>query len=185
MTNTEQTTQAGGSSATPAEDLRNAARETGDAAKSAFSDAKAKLGERGDEKISDASSNVGESLRQVADQLRQAGDGLGQDQAWAKQAFSQGAQGLDRVSGYLRDGRLDDFTRDLQSFARTNPAAFLAGSVAVGFLAARMAKTAAEHVAETPPAPQPQTPTTSARPAEEPRSFAPAMDGGAAYQGGL
>jgi hypothetical protein len=130
---------------TSADQIAGAVRDAGEASKSAMSDAKEKLVSQGSDKIDAASTTAGDSLRQVADQLRTAGDNLGEDQGWAKQAFSQGAQGLERVSGYLRDGRLDDFTRDLQSFARSNPAAFLAGSVAVGFIAARVAKTAAEH----------------------------------------
>ena len=104
--------------------------------------------------------------------LAQAGDGLGEDQGWARQVFSQGADGLERVSSYLRDGRMDTFARDVQGFARSNPAAFLAGSVALGFLAARIAKTAAEHAV---PAAQPTTAYTAPPTGmEEPRSFAPA-----------
>jgi hypothetical protein len=158
------------------DDIRNAARDAGDAVRSAAEQTQSRLREKGDQKIDAASTSAGEQLRTVADQLRHAGDGLGEDQGWARQAFSQGADGLERVSSYLRDGRMDTFARDIQSFARTNPAAFLAGSVALGFIAARVAKTAAEHAA---PSAQPTstqleptyTPTTSG--VDETRSFAP------------
>lgn len=162
------------------QEIRDAAREAGEAGKAAFSDAKAKLGEHGGEKVDAATNTAGESLRQVADQLRQAGDNLGEEQGWARQAFSHGADGLERVSGYLRQGRLEDFTRDLGDFARSNPAAFMAGSVALGFLAARMAKTATEHAsqptASSAPQPQSQTQPASTSGLDEPRSFAPLSD---------
>ncbi len=167
-----------------ADDIRSAISDTTGAAKSAVSDAKARLGEQGGEKVDAATTSAGESLQAVADQLRQAGDNLGEEQGLAKQALRQGAQGIERVSGYLRDGRMDTFTRDLQGFARQNPAAFLAGSVAVGFLAARVAKTAAEHAAQpaAPPSPEPQA--LAAGSFEEPRSFAPIQDAESGYEGG-
>lgn len=169
-----------------AQEIRNAAHDAGEAGKAAMADMKARLGEQGGEKVDAATTTAGDSLRQVADQLRQAGDNLGEDQGWARQAFSHGAEGLERVSGYLRDGRLDDFARDLQTFARSNPAAFLAGSVAIGFLAARMAKTATERATQqpTPQPPEPQH-STSASSFDEPRSFAPTPDVAAGpYAGG-
>lgn len=184
MTNTDQTppTRGGQDASKPADEIRNAARDVGHAASEAASEVKAKLGEEGDRKVDDATSTAGASLRQVADQLRQAGDNLDGEQGWAKQAFTQGAQGLERVSGYLSEGRLDDFTKDLQSFSRSNPAAFLAGSVALGFLVARVAKTATEHANQPAPAasspaasqPEPQVPAQDRW--EEQRSFAPAQD---------
>jgi hypothetical protein len=186
MNNTDTAPPQGGAahSATHAEEIRSAMSDTSDAAKSAMSDAKAKLGAQGGEKVDAATTSAGESLRAVAEQLRQAGDNLGEDQGWARQAFSQGAQGIERVSAYLRDGRMDTFAGDLQSFARQNPAAFLAGGVALGFLAARVAKTAAEHAAQpaasSPPEPQP----VAADPFGEPRSFAPLDDGASGYAGG-
>lgn len=161
--------------ATPSPGGRNPAAASDDirtAAHDAAEQTKARLREKGDQKIDAASTSAGEQLRTVADQLRQAGDGLGEEQGWARQVFSQGADGLERVSSYFRDGRMDTFARDLQGFARSNPAAFLAGSVALGFLAARIAKTAAEHAA---PAAQPTTAYTAPPTGmEEPRSFAPA-----------
>lgn len=168
-----------------AQEIRSAAQDAGAAGKAAMSDMKAKVAGQGAEKVDAASSTAGESLRQVADQLRQAGENLGEDQGWARQAFSQGAQGLERVSGYLREGRLDDFSRDIQSFARSNPAAFLAGSVAIGFLAARMAKTAAERAASQPEQAASQSPAPIIPDFNEPKSFSPAQDAATGvYPGG-
>jgi hypothetical protein len=172
------------------EEIKSAVRDAGEAGKAAMADMKTKLSEQGGEKVDAATNTAGDSLRQVADQLRQAGDNLGEEQGWARQAFSQGAEGLERVSGYLREGRLDDFTRDLQSFARSNPAAFLAGSVAIGFLAARMAKTATERATHQAASEQTdrqshEPSSTSASSFEEPRSFSPTPDVAAGpYPGG-
>jgi hypothetical protein len=195
MTDTTQTSQPGGRSSAAADDIKSAAREASDTAKSAAADAKAKLSERGREKTDRATTDMGDSLHQVAAQMREAGRGLDREEGpeWARQAFSQGADGLERVSGYLREGRLDDFTRDLQSFSRSNPAAFMAGSVAVGFIAARLAKTAAGHVSETSGARETSRASTAStaqagqtgRSWDEPRSFAPGADGAVSRGGEL
>lgn len=189
MTDTDSGPHASGSPhpSDSADQIVGAVRDAGEASKSAMSGVKEKLVNQGGDKVDAASTTAGDSLRQVADQLRNAGDNLGEDQGWAKQAFSQGAQGLERVSGYLRDGRLDDFTRDLQSFARNNPAAFLAGSVAVGFFAARVAKTAAEHATSdsAPVVPEPKPPFgVDAAEVRSPAPPEPAF-GGAAFGGDL
>jgi hypothetical protein len=178
MTDTVSNPQPGAGSPGSAhtEEIKSAARDAGQAAMSALDQARSRLGDQGTEKVDSASTTAGESLRMVAEQLRQAGENLGQEQGWARDAFSKGAEGLDRVSGYLRVGRAADFSRDLHDFARTNPAAFLAGSVAVGFFAARVARTAVEQAAPSspPPAAEPQSdPTTTW---QEPRSFAPEFD---------
>lgn len=187
MTDTDTAPPDGGDAhpATHAEAIRSAARDTAGSAAAAMSDARDRLSQQGGEKVDAATTSVGESLRTVADQLRQAGDNLGEDQGWAKQAFTQGAQGIERVSGYLRDGRMDTFTRDLQSFARQNPAAFLAGSVAIGFLAARVAKTAAEHAAQPSTPPTPEAPPADTASFDEPRSFSPTADLESVYAGGI
>lgn len=173
-------------------DIKGSLHDAGDAAHSAISDAKSKLGAQSGEKVDTATTTAGASLQQIAEQLRQAGDNLGEDQGWARQGFVQGAAGLERVSSYLRDGKMDDFARDLQSFARGNPAAFLAGSVALGFLAARVAKAAAERAgapdSNATPAPSPQvTAAPSVSALDEPRSYAPAglqaSDPGAGFGG--
>ena len=162
-------TEGSGGSTAPAEEIKDAAHSAGAAVSAAVADAKARVTDQGAEKVDGATTSAGSSLKAVADQLRQASDNLGEDQGWARQTFSQGAEGLDRVSAYLREGRLEDFTRDLERFARSNPAAFLAGSVALGFIAARVVKTAASHATSSqvegpqePPAPTTGTPLPQA-----------------------
>jgi len=167
----------------PAEEIRSAAKDAGSAAAAALADVKENLKDQGGEKVDTATTSAGESLSQAAEQLRQASDNL-DGQGWAKQAFSQGADGLERVSGYLKGGSVDDFARDLQGFARNNPAAFLAGSVAIGFIAARIAKTAAEHASQTPSSTSTTGPDAAFAPATE-APFASSPEPGAPYGGTL
>lgn len=155
-----------------ADEIRSAAQDAGQTARSALRDTGAAIHDHSAGKVDGVTTSAGDSLDQVAAQLRQAGRNLGQEQEWARQAFEQGAAGMERVSGYLRHGQLDDFTRDIQSFARRNPAAFLAGSVAVGFLVARVARTAAEHAGLTGTAGQ-EAASSADRPTEAPGAFAP------------
>lgn len=135
--------------------IRTAAQDTKDAVQSAFHDAADKVGHAaseamagGEKKVEAASDGAAEALRAVAAQLHGAAGGLNGEQAWAEKAFRTGAAGLERVSDYLSTGQFDDFAKDLQTFAKANPAAFLAGSVAVGVLVARIGKTAVRHAAD-------------------------------------
>lgn len=139
------------------EDLKSAAHDAGAAVQSAIDDSADKLKQaaseardQGAEKVNAASDGAASALRKVSDQLKGAADGLGGEQPWAGKAFQTGADGLDRVSDYLSSGQFEDFARDVQAFARANPAAFLAGSVALGFLVARVGKTAAHHATDGP-----------------------------------
>ena len=155
------------------DDIKRAAHEAGDAVKSAASDLKHRLVDKGADKVDSATDTAGASLHQVADQLKQAAEGLGGQQAWASEAIRRGADGLEKVSGYLANGRFDDFNRDLRTFARTDPALFLAGSVALGFAAARVARVAAHHASDAA-SPQPDLLPSPDAAMDEPRSFAPA-----------
>ena len=155
--------------------VQSAVHDATDQIKQVGADAKDKSAD----KVDAATDGAAEALRQVSSQLKNAVDGLGGEQPWAGTAFQTGADGLDRVSDYLASGKFDDFTRDIQTFARTNPAAFLAGGVAIGFLIARVGKTAAHHAAESAEAQQ--TP-----PADAPSPLMPTpADGSALGMGGL
>lgn len=138
--------------------LQGAAQDVADQIQHAGSQAK----EKAADKVDAASDGAAEALRLISDQLKNAAEGLGGEQPWAEKAFRTGAQGLDRVTDYLATGKFDDFGRDVQTFARSNPAAFLAGGLALGFLAARVGKTAAHHAAETSSPERSETPAFEA-----------------------
>jgi hypothetical protein len=114
-----------------------------------------------------------EQRRRAADQIAAVGD-----------ALRSSAQSLDRdtglpVGGYGNDaaGRLNDFAqtvrtrewadfaRDLEGFARSQPMAFVAAALGIGFVAGRFLFSAPMPVPQVPAAPMPQP----QRPANEPR----------------
>lgn len=157
------------------QDIKTAAKDAGDAIRTAVQGAAEtakqtgrEAKEKGADRVNAASDGAADALRQVADQLKGAAEGLGDNQPWAGKAFQTGADGLERVSDYLATGKFDDFTRDIQAFAKTNPAAFLAGSVALGFMIARVGKTAAHHARDAAAAEG-----TGARSAPQPVGTAP------------
>lgn len=104
----------------------------------------AQIGARaGDRLASEADARkgvVGEQLRQLSGAIDAAGSSL--DEGQSPQWVSQGLQSLSRsVSNFAeqietRDARA--LAGDVQQFARSNPALFLAGCAAAGFAAARV-----------------------------------------------
>ena len=112
------------------------------------------------EKIGDAASSagekVGEQLRSsattgksraagtlvtVADALSQSSERLRtDDMAFAGRYVDKASGQLRRASNYLRDNDIDRIVDDTESFARTQPALFIGGAFALGFLAARFIK---------------------------------------------
>jgi hypothetical protein len=84
------------------------------------------------------------SLDAVAQALRQSGDHL-RDQEQEPLANLAGAAAgrVEQFSGYLRNTDAKDMLRDVEGFARRQPAAFLGGAFTLGVLAARFLKSSA------------------------------------------
>ena len=81
------------------------------------------------------------ALRETAQQLRKQGqDSMGQ---YADKA----ADGVERVSGYLRETDVDEMTEEVRGFARSRPAIFLGGAATLGFLATRFLKSSSQGAA--------------------------------------
>ena len=79
-------------------------------------------------------------LASVADAVRRTGDELEEDEPRIA-GFVGGAAGqVDRASIFLRGKRMDEVVRDAESFARSQPALFIGGAIALGALAARFLK---------------------------------------------
>lgn len=78
------------------------------------------------------------ALRETAQQLRK------QDQRSMGQYADKAADGVDRVSNYLRDTDVDEMTEEVRYFARRSPAVFLSGAAALGFLATRFLKSSSQ-----------------------------------------
>ena len=86
-----------------------------------------------------------EQVHGFARALRTAADDLDQrDQRVSAGYVQQAADGLERVSGALRERDLDEIVASVEDFARRQPVAFIGGSVLAGFVLARFMKSSAE-----------------------------------------
>ncbi len=108
------------------------------------------------------------ALRETAQQLRKQG------QAPVAQYADKTSDQVERFSGYLRETEVDEMVDQARGFARSRPAIFLGGAVALGFLGARFLKSSSqqaaagngEPVAALPPAEGPPTAAGSTPPVE-------------------
>lgn len=83
--------------------------------------------------------SVADSIKQVGENLRGAEDKIGITDLTAKYSDSL-AQQLEQISGYFENKDLREMTRDVERFARRNPAVFIGSAFALGLLAARFLK---------------------------------------------
>lgn len=100
---------------------------------------------------------VAEGVQSTASSLRRAADESDSEQAWIGAALRRGADGLESVTRTLSSGDLNGAASQLGDFARRQPALFLGASVALGFVLARVGKTAVERA--TPEQPSTLYPT--------------------------
>lgn len=77
---------------------------------------------------------TGESLQKIGEQLRQLGAAPAADLA------DRGADYADRLGSYLQDADPETLLHDIETFARREPLAVLAGGLVAGIAAARMLK---------------------------------------------
>jgi hypothetical protein len=94
-------------------------------------------GKFGEQQRSAATSlgSFAEALRKSAREM-QGGEG----QATVARVAQSAADGLERLSGNLRNKDLDTLVRDAESLARRQPVLFFGAAVAAGFLAMRFLK---------------------------------------------
>ncbi|MEJ7871350.1 MAG: hypothetical protein WKF67_03755 [Rubrobacteraceae bacterium] len=74
------------------------------------------------------------ALRETSQQLRKQG------QTSTAGYTDRAADGVERVSGYLRETEVDEIVDEGRGFARRRPVLFLGGAATLGFLAARFLK---------------------------------------------
>ena len=98
------------------------------------------------EKLEEQKSNLSGGLSNVATNVRQLGDNLGtsgsNDQiAKLTSEFSTAAaEKIERAANYFDQKDLKAMYHDVETLARNNPALFIGGAFALGFLAARFFK---------------------------------------------
>lgn len=94
-------------------------------------------GHKAVEAVESGRQTAARGIQQTADTLRSAAERLPGGPK-IKEMADGAASMLDGTARYLRDKDATDMLGDFQARARANPAAFLIGALAVGFVAGRM-----------------------------------------------
>ncbi len=128
-----------GAATAPARSLYDQAKETAGQAYEAVTDKAAT-------KIDEQKSTLSGGLNTVADSVRQVGENLdtyktesGVAETAAKYT-NTAAQKIEEVAGYFESRGVREMARDLEGFARRNPAVFFGAAFGLGLLAARFLK---------------------------------------------
>lgn len=129
----------GNTAAATARSFYDQAKETaGQAYEAVTETAATKLDER-KSTLSGGLSTVADSVRQVSDNLGTAKTDSGLAGSAAKYTETA-AKRIEDVASYFETKSVRDMARDLESFARRNPAVFLGAAFGLGLLAARFLK---------------------------------------------
>jgi hypothetical protein len=93
--------------------------------------------------VDDRTTQIGQQIGSVAQDLRNVGDQLRQSGAVGAAAgyVDQGADLIERVGKYLQDADSDRLIGDLEHYARKQPWAIAAAALVAGFAASRFLKT--------------------------------------------
>ena len=110
-------------------------------AREAVSQAKDRAAEKIESRIVDSKSRAAETLSGVASTLMSSSAQLReQNQEGAGRAIERAAEGVERFANYLQQTNVDEVVDQVHEFARRQPAAFIGGAFALGFLASRFIK---------------------------------------------
>lgn len=96
--------------------------------------------------IGEQKANLATGINSVADSIRQIGENLRNDGGSNQIASLAGKYGdtvagqVEKFSHYVEGSDLKEVARDVEKFARRNPALFVGGAFALGVLAARFLK---------------------------------------------
>lgn len=129
-----------------AETVKDTAKDVLGKAKDSAGQAYGLATEKAASKIEEQKTNLVGGLSGVADSIRQVGKNLrdGDEQnAVTDLTVKYGetiAEQIEKVSGYFDKKELKDIVRDVERFARKQPAIFVAAAFATGLLAARFLK---------------------------------------------
>jgi hypothetical protein len=119
------------------EQMRDTARMAQDKTSSALGQARARLREQVDQRSAQAGDQVNaiaQDMRSVAEQFR------GQGKEWPARVADQLADRVGSFGGYLRGSDGERLLRDVETFARRQPWAVVAGGLTLGFAASRFLK---------------------------------------------
>lgn len=138
----QMSTSSGGAGSMPmTEQVKQQAGEVMGQAKETGSKLASQAKEQMKSSISGQKEQAAGSLESVAVALRQSVDSLRtSDQNGVAGMMETAAGAVENISNYLREHDIEDMGRQVEDFARRQPAAFLGGAFALGFLAARFLK---------------------------------------------
>ncbi len=93
--------------------------------------------------VDDKTTEIGQQIGSVAQELRSVGDQLKQSPIAGPVTgyVDQGVEYVERLGQYLQDADSDRLLGDLENFARQQPWAVAAGALVLGFAASRFLKT--------------------------------------------
>jgi hypothetical protein len=128
-----------GAATATARSLYDQAKETAGQAYEAVTDTAATKLDEQKSTLSGGLSTVADSVRQVSQNLGSSKTDSGLAEAAAKYT-NTAAQKLEDVAGYFETRGVRDMARDLEGFARRNPAVFFGAAFGLGLLAARFLK---------------------------------------------
>lgn len=153
-------------SATPTERVKESARSIVETTKQAAQD-----------KLNEGADKVSDSAQAAANSLRRAADDVQGQHAWIGSALRKSADGIEGAARSLRGGDVNRALSDLNAFARRQPTLFLGGSTALGFMLARVGKTAME-TSGAPDDLARATPADSSTPAVQSTASTPPLPNG-------
>ena len=125
------------------------ARSFYDQAKETAGQAYEAVSEKAAGKLDEKRSTLSDGLSAVADSVRQVSSNLGSSQTdnslaeAAAKYTDTAARKIENVAGYFENKDVRAMARDLESFARRNPAIFIGAAFGAGFLVARFLKSTA------------------------------------------
>lgn len=122
-----------------------------DTAGQAYGIAAEKAAEKLDEQkavVTSGLASVADSLKQVGETLRDTDEQTGITEVTAKYGDRLAGQ-IEQISNYFEKNDLRGIVRDVEDFARKNPAVFIGGAFALGILAARFLKSSTPSVGES------------------------------------
>ena len=112
-----------------------------DRAREAVNQAKDRAGEQLESRFTSTKSRAAETLSGVAQAFLSSSENLRQqNQEGASRAIERAAEGVERFANYLQHTDVDEVVDQVHEFARRQPAAFIGGAFALGFLASRFIK---------------------------------------------
>lgn len=134
-------TSAGNGATTGDESLRGRSREVASQVKERASEVVGQYSERAKTGIEEQKHRAAQELSNVANALRSCGTDLQSgEESMLAPYVGRVADEVNRLSNLLDSRSVDDIARDVEGFARRNPAVFLGACFGVGILAARFLK---------------------------------------------